>query len=96
MLIKLLKFGTVLTSRQAGKEALAAFQPYLNEVAKNEAIDIEINDGISLSPSWADEFITPLMMKFGKKKVRFLYYNNNPSVKTTLEFLSSIKWNEIK
>ena len=88
MQIDLKKFGTTLTSRSAGKEALAAFQPFLKDVSSNEIIEINFDGINTFSPSWADEFITPLMTMH-PGKVHMLP-TENPSVKITLELLKSI------
>jgi|GEM_PF-1008050 len=60
MNIALKKFGTTLVSRPAGKEAWLAFQPVLKEVTENEQIIVDFKDVVVLTPSWADEFLTPL------------------------------------
>jgi hypothetical protein len=41
MIIMLNKFGTLLMSRQAGKEALAAFQPDLRLVKPDEKVTVD-------------------------------------------------------
>lgn len=84
MKIELKKFGTTLVSRPAGKEAWLAFQPTLNELKNNEEIIVDFEGVIVLTPSWADEFLTPLKQKF--KQVD-LINTNNPSVKATLAIL---------
>ena len=89
MLIALKKFGTTLLSRQAGKEAFLAFQPYLKTMIENEAIEIDFEGVAVLSPSWADEFITPL---FGQYHERVTLLNTqNPSVLATLQTLEKAK-----
>lgn len=88
MRIELKKFGTTLTSRPAGKEAYSAFLPTLNEVKENEKIEIDFEGVIVLGPSWADEFITPVMERY--KEVRLLN-TENASVKATLELLAKIR-----
>lgn len=92
MIIELKKFGTTLTSRQAGKEALLAFQPLLKTISKNEIIIIDFSGVNTFSPSWGDEFLTPLLSKYGET-IR-LKNIDNPSVKATLEILEET--NEIK
>lgn len=89
MKIYLKKFGTILISRQNGREAFAALQPQLADLAENENLDIDFEGVITFSPSWADEFITPLV---GRYSNRLFLYNakENPSVKATLELLSEI------
>lgn len=85
MIIELKKFGTTLISRQTGKEAFLAFQPALVNVKNGEAIEIDFEGILTFSPSWGDEFLTPLFNKYGEKLI--LKNTNNPSVKFTLEML---------
>lgn len=93
MLIQLKKFGTTLTSRPAGKEAFFAFQPTLKEVREDEHIDIDFEGVIVLGPSWADEFLTPILNQY-KERVG-LRNTENPSVKATLELLDKIRRGQI-
>ena len=92
MIIELSKFGTTLISRQAGREAWAAFQPVLREVKTNELVEIDFTGVLTFSPSWGDEFLTPLVQRFNERLK--LSNTNNPSVKATLEILE--KSNNIK
>ena len=85
MNIEIKKFGITLVSRPAGKEAWLAFQPTLNEVEEGEKIIVDFDGVVVLTPSWADEFLTPLRLKF-KEKVE-LINTNNPSVQATLLIL---------
>ena len=86
MVIQLKKFGTTLVSRPSGKEAWLAFQPILNNVSDNEEVIVDFADIIVLTPSWADEFLTPLRSRF-KEQVR-LINTDNASVKATLTTLA--------
>ena len=86
MIIELKKFGTTLVSRPSGKEAWLAFQPVLNEVSENEEIIVNFTDVFVLTPSWADEFLTPLRSHF-KNRVK-LIHTDNASVKATLAILA--------
>ncbi len=88
MKLNLKKFGTILTSRQLGKEALLAFQPNLREISDKEDLEVDFKGIISLSPSWADEFLRPLFKKYGDRLI--LKNTNNLSVKETLSFLEKI------
>lgn len=88
MKIDLKKFGTTLTSRQAGKEALLAFQPSLSEIGAREPIELDFGGVVTFSPSWGDEFLTPLQKKFGKRLT--LKNTGNPSVQATLKLLGQI------
>jgi len=89
MIIKLNKFGTTLTSRQDGKEAYNAFRSTLDSIPKNEKVEIDFDGVITFTPSWADEFITPILATFDSKII--LKNTGNPSVKATLQLLESIK-----
>lgn len=67
MVINLNKFGTMLVSRPAGKEALLAFNPTLNDAKKDEKIIIDFEGVEVLTPSWADEFLNPLFKTFDNR-----------------------------
>lgn len=84
MRIELKKFGKVLTSRPAGKEAFAAIRPVLDP--KADIIEIDFSEIISLAPSWADEFFSALKNMY-KGKVRYLP-TDNQSVIETLKILN--------
>lgn len=88
MKIELKKFGTTLTSRQAGKESFLAFQPQLSLIASNETVEIDFEGVITFSPSWGDEFLTPLQKEFNKRLT--LEHTENPSVQATLDLLEKI------
>lgn len=95
MKIEVKKFGTTLISRQSGKEALAAFEPSLKDVLKKEDVVIDFEGVITFSPSWGDEFLTPLAKRY-KNKFRLLH-TNNPSVIATVEILeesNKLKFNQ--
>jgi phosphorylcholine metabolism protein LicD len=86
MVIKLKKFGTTLISRPAGKEAYLAFAPTLRECGENEAIEVDFEGVEVLTPSWADEFLTPLFNSY--KNSVSLKNTNNPSVVESLKILN--------
>lgn len=88
MLIKLKQFGESLSSRQAGKDAYGGFLSTLNKLETNETIEIDFEGISSLSPSWGDEFFSPLLAKYGDKLV--LFHTNNLSVKATIDLLEKI------
>lgn len=85
MIIELKKFGTTLISRQTGREAFSALQPLLRDVKKGKKIEIDFDGVLTFSPSWGDEFLTPLLNAYGDKLV--LKNTSNPSVLATLEIL---------
>ncbi len=83
MKIELKKFGLVLTSRPAGKEAFAAIRPTLDLNA--DKVEVDFSGIISLSPSWADEFFKGLESLYGDHVIYLP--SDNPSVKATLKIL---------
>lgn len=85
MRIELKKFGEVLTSRPAGKEAYLSARAYLLPKDKTEKVAIDFSGVQVLSPSWADEFITPIKNEFGDNLT--LLPSDNSSVKASLEIL---------
>jgi hypothetical protein len=87
MLIELKKFGTTLVSRQSGKEAFAAFQPVLESVSDDEEVLVDFDGVITFSPSWGDEFLTPISVRY-KGRVTFKNTNNS-SVLATLKLLKT-------
>jgi hypothetical protein len=89
MVITLKKFGTTLISRPAGKEAFLAIQPLMRELKDQEKIEVDCEGVMVLTPSWADEFITPFMDQYPDRVT--LSHTENPSVKASLETLRKAK-----
>ena len=86
MKIELKKFGEVLISRPAGREAYLAMSAYLTkELDKEELIEIDFFGVKVLTPSWADEVITKIAKDF--KNIKLLNTENS-SVQATLKTLS--------
>ena len=89
MKIMLKKFGDILLSRQARREAWSALQPLLKDLAADEMIEVSFVDVAVFTPSWGDEFITPLETKYpGRVK---LLPSDNASVKATFQILHAEK-----
>lgn len=88
MRIELKKFGTTLISRQSGKEAFSAFQSTISGIPAEEVVEIDFGGVVTFSPSWGDEFLTPMLDRFGNRLV--LLPTNNPSVKITIKLLEDI------
>jgi len=89
MHIQLNKFGNTLSSRTAGREAWLAIQPILQGIALNEKIEVDFTGVGVLTPSWADEFITPLIKKFTYSQV-ILGASQNPSINATIDLLKDV------
>lgn len=85
MKIELKKFGEILISRPAGREAFLALSAYLTKgLDKNEAIEIDFSGVKVLTPSWADEVITKIAERFENVK---LLNTENATVQATLKTL---------
>lgn len=89
MRIELHKFGTLLTSHSEGKESYLAAKAYSLPKEKKEKIEIDFTGVEALTPSWADEFITPLLEDFPGRVI--LLPTNNASVKVALEIIQNQK-----
>jgi len=85
MELQLEKFGKTLISRELGSEAFKAFQPKLREFSKDEELEIDFSGVLTLSSSWADEFLSPLLSQLGDRLV--LLPSDNLSVHATLRIL---------
>lgn len=88
MKIFLEKFGSTLVSRQTGREAFAALQPLLLDLQEDEELVLDCAGTITLSPSWADEFLTPLLKSYGKRFI--LERTENASIQATKKILEEI------
>ena len=85
MKIDLKKFGEILVSRPAGREAFLAMSAYLmRDTATDEPIEIDFEGVKVLTPSWADEVVTKIAEKFPNVK---LSHTENASVLATLKTL---------
>ena len=85
MKLQLEKFGKTLISRELGSEALKAFQVTLRELPKDEDLKIDFSGVLTLSPSWADEFLSPLLTQLGDRLL--LLPSDNLSVHATVKIL---------
>ena len=85
MILDLKKFGTTLMGHELGSEASKAFQSTLLELPPNEELEIDFSGVLTLSPSWTDEFLSPLLERLGERLV--LLPSDNLSVQATLKIL---------
>ena len=85
MIIKLEKFGKILLFRENGKAAFLAIQPVLKKLKENENIEIDFTGVTTFTPSWGDEFLTPLLKVYGERLI--LGDTSNPSVIAVLGIL---------
>lgn len=88
MKLQLKKFGTTLISRELGREAFKAFQSTLRNLPKNEELEIDFCGVLTLSPSWADEFLSPLFNLLNNRLI--ILPSKNLSVHATLRILQEV------
>ena len=88
MKLQLEKFGKTLLSRELGSEAFKALQPTLRELPKDEELEIDFSGVLTLSPSWADEFLSPLLHQLEGRLI--LLPSDNLSVHATLRILEEV------
>ena len=86
MIIQLKKFGIVLSSRPAGRDAYLAARSYLLGTA-NDSVKIDCSGVKVLTPSWADEFFTPLKKLLGKRMT--ILPSDNHSVVSSLKTIKA-------
>ena len=94
MKLQLEKFGKTLISRELGSEAFKAFKPTLRELPGDEKLEIDFSGVLTLSPSWADEFLSPLLNQLGDKLI--LLPSDNLSVHATLKILQEANKRQFK
>ncbi|MBI4054729.1 MAG: STAS-like domain-containing protein [Elusimicrobia bacterium] len=87
MRIKLKRFGSILTSRPAGREAALAIKAYQRPDA-DENIEIDFEGVLSVGPSWLDEVLSELRREFGSSRVICLP-TKNPSAIESLRVIDS-------
>jgi hypothetical protein len=88
MIIFFKKFGTTLNGRQFGRESFAAFDSSLENIGKDENVIVDFDGVVTFTPSWGDEFLNPLVSKFGKRLI--LKNTKNPSVQASLKILEEV------
>ncbi len=87
MKIQLKRYGSVLSSRPAGREAALAMKAY-QKPKPGEKIELDFEGVLSVGPSWLDEVLSALRAEYGKKRVVCLP-SKNPSVVESLKAIDS-------
>lgn len=83
MKIDLAKFGDLLISRPAGREAALVVRAYFQPATPDEPMELDFTNVRVMAPSWLDEFLQTLRRDFGDR-VRCLP-SNNPTVIESLK-----------
>ena len=89
MTLQMIKFGNVLNSRPAGREAVLRAKQILNGFTDSE-VQLDFSSVEVLTPSFADEFIKGLKAEYKDKKVTFMEFEKNVVIKETLALLGFI------
>ena len=87
MRIQMIKFGKLLNSRPAGREAGLRVVQIVNGSAEQEDIILDFSGVEILTPSYADEFLHLLWDKYSNKKVKI----ENAQTTTVTDSLKAIK-----
>jgi hypothetical protein len=87
MNIEMVKFGDLLISRPAGKDAWLGIQSMLKNTTQKEQVTLDFKGVSVLTPSWMDEFYTPLKKKY--KKVKTINIKSSV-ISETIKFLESL------
>ena len=84
MNVQIKKFGDVLMSRPAGKDAFLLAESHLfSTLNSDEEISLDFADVKVLTPSWAAEFISGI--KSAHKNLLSFINTSNPSVQASLK-----------
>lgn len=85
MKIELQKFGEILISRPAGREASDVLRAYFRPANAQEKVEVDFAGVKVIGPSWMDEVLVTLKELYGDRLV--LLPSRNPSVIETLKVL---------
>ena len=87
MKILLKKYGQILTSRPAGREAALAMKSTVKPAA-DETIELDFEGVLSIGPSWLDEVLTSLRAEYGTDMV-ICFPTKNPPVIESLKIIDA-------
>lgn len=87
-IIQMKKFGKILNSRPAAKEAVLRVKQILN--GSREDIALDFSDVEILTPSFADEFVRGLKEMYKDKKIEFQGIEQNELIKDTLKAVKAL------
>ena len=85
MKVEIKKFGEILTSRPAGREAGLTIKAYFKP-KRGERLELDFSGVLAMGPSWLDEVLTLLRHEYGKERVVCLP-SDNASVVESLKVI---------
>jgi len=89
MKIDIKKFGTILISRPAGREAALAALAYTIPKTGTETIKLDFSDIDVLTPSWMDEFLQTLTQQIPMERIDIIE-GKNASVQMTMKTIREL------
>ena len=78
MVIKIEKFGKILISRPAGREAISIILSSFVPTSDQERIELDFAGVQVVAPAWLDEVLSGLRDKYGNRVI--CLPSNNPSL----------------
>ena len=69
MRIQIKKFGTMLISRPAGREAACIILSSFNPSTQAEAVELDFTDVDVIAPGWLDEVMSALRKVYGDRVI---------------------------
>ena len=90
MILEMRKFGNVLNSRPAGREAVLRAKQIINGSAGPDVVILDFSGVELLTPSFADEFINGLKQLYEKNEIKLEGYKENKVIQETLAALNFI------
>ena len=91
MRIKMQKFGILLNSRPAAREASLRLVQMINGAGRKDGVVLDFEGVEILTPSYADELLRSLRDKYGSDKVH-VENANTEAVRTTLDAVEKLQF----
>ena len=88
MVIEIRKFGKLLVSRPAGKEAASVMLSSFRTPTDTEMIELDFSGVEVIAPSWLDEVLTLLRDQYGKRVV--CRQSENLSLQESLKIINAL------
>jgi hypothetical protein len=88
MIIEIKKFGKLLISRPAGKEAASVMLSSFKPTSDSELIELDFSGVDVVAPSWLDEVLISLRDQYGKRVV--CLKSDNLSLQESLKIIEEL------
>jgi hypothetical protein len=88
MILELKKFGNILNSRASGREAILRVRQIVNgEKDTSDSLILDFSEVDVVTPSFADEFITGLKLRYPQKEIKIQGAESNQVLKEVLHLV---------